>query len=72
MRIQTNGDEIKEFPGFLLTRCNCSLVGWEHLSYFDFPRLATGATLATTLLPSRPHPMLVTASSELRQWQWLD
>lgn len=72
MLIDIHGDETKEFPRFLISRCNWSMVGWEHLSYFDFSRLVMGATLATTLLPYHPHPMLVTASSELRQWQWLD
>lgn len=36
MIVQINGDEIKEFLGFLIPRCNCSLVGWRHLNYSDF------------------------------------
>lgn len=36
MIVQINGDEIKEFLGFLITRCKCSLVGWRHLNCSDF------------------------------------
>ena len=35
MTIQINGDEMKEYLKFLRTRCNCSLVGWGHLSCSD-------------------------------------
>lgn len=76
MTIQINGDAVKERLELLRTSCNSSLVGWGILAVLLTPastsRLVTGATPATTLLPSRPHPMLVTGSSELRRPQWLD